>query len=551
VTTFPPGLQIEVDGERFTAPRTFSWQAGTRHTISAVPVQATGSTRHVFARWNDDRPLTHTVTVSPEVTTVYTANFIRQYRIGLGAGPGGRISVETASDQGWFTENTEIEVRAIPNKGRQFINWSGFGRFGVHGQSPNPLRFVVTSPDLAYGANFGAGPVTMITSSHPGMRVLLDGTPATTPVGIAWPRGSTHTIEVAEETQFNAAGTARHTFVGWSNDGARKQTITVDDDATYVARFRTEYQLVIQDPIPGNRIVLTPAATDNWYEEGTAVTLRAEPGAGFRHLGWAFDATGVDNPVTLVMDEQKLVAGGFAMPRQILAILNGANFVYQGGVAPGTIIAIGGLEIGPETAINTRVNPAGQVATDLDGYRVVFDEIAAPVLYATRGQIGAVVPYAVAGRTDVTVRVVTPAGPISAGRVPILAANPAFFTANASGRGHAAALNQDGSLNSPQNPAAKGSVVVLYGTGSGAMSPGVVDGRLTTGPLLPRLVLPVRARVGGVPAPVHYAGAAPGLVAGASQWNIQIPEDTPSGPALVAVQIGDVWSTNNVLISVQ
>jgi hypothetical protein len=41
------------------------------------------------------------------------------------------------------------------------------------------------------------------------------------------------------------------------------------------------------------------------------------------------------------------------------------------------------------------------------------------------------------------------------------------------------------------------------------------------------------------------------LVAGATQWNIQIPEDTPSGPALVAVQVGEVWSTNNVVVAVQ
>jgi uncharacterized protein (TIGR03437 family) len=479
---------------------------------------------------------------------VYTANFIRQYRVGFAVTPGGRLAVDTPNDQGWFTENTEIEVRAIPNEGRQFISWSGFGRFGLHGQSPNPLRFVVTGPDFAYAANFGAGPVTMITSRHPGMRVLVDGTPASTPVGFAWPRGSTHTIEVPEETQFNLTGTARHTFTGWSNEGARKQTITVDGDATYVAQFRTEYQLLVQEPIPGNRIVPTPSASDNWYEEGTAVTLRAEPGAGFRHLGWAFDGTGTDNPVTIVMDDQKLVAGAFAMPRQITAIVNGANFVYQTGVAPGSIIAIGGLEIGPETPMNSRLSAPGQVATDMDGYRVLFDEIAAPMLYAARSQIGAVVPYAVAGRTDVTVRLVTPAGIITAGRVPILAANPAFFTASASGRGYAAALNQDGSVNSPQNPAAKGSVVVLYGTGDGVVSPAPVDGRLTTGQVLPRPMLPVRARVGGVPAPVHYAGAAPGLVAGVTQWNIQIPEDTPSGPALVAVQVGDVWSTNNVVV---
>jgi uncharacterized protein (TIGR03437 family) len=182
---------------------------------------------------------------------------------------------------------------------------------------------------------------------------------------------------------------------------------------------------------------------------------------------------------------------------------------------------------------------------------MLFDEIPAPLLYVTRGQIGAVVPYGVAGRGEVMLRLVGPGGTSSPARVPLLPANPAIFTANASGRGQAAALNQNGSVNSAQNPAAKGSVVVLYATGEGVTSPVSVDGRITSGTTMPRPVLSVRVRVGGQDARVLYAGAAPGLIAGVMQLNVEISGDAPSGAVPVAIQVGDTWSVNNVTVTVQ
>ena len=552
ITTFPPGLQLDVDGERITAPRTFSWEPGSRHTISTPETQTSGNTRHMFARWNDGLPRTHTIVASTD-QTVYTANFIRQYRITVlvSAAGGGDAVVETPSQGLWFTEDSEVQIRANPRDGFKFYAWGGFGQFGLHGQSPNPLRFRAISAELRYGALFTQGPVTTITSEPSGLRFTVDGTAVTTPSSFAFAQGTTHTIEVADTTQFSAGGTTRHTFTGWSNDGARSQTITVAGDATYTARFKTEHQLVILPPQSGNRVVATPGSNGGWYEEGSTVTVRAEPVAGFRHTSWSFDATGTENPVAIVMDEQKLVSAGFAMPRQISALGNGANFLFQDGIAPGSIIAITGLDIGPENTIGSRVNSAGAIETNLEGYRVLFDEFAAPILYLTKQQIGVVVPYGIAGRAEVILRVIGPAPSTTPVRVPVIPVNPAIFTADASGRGQAAALNQNGLLNSAQNPAAKGSVVVVYATGEGTTTPASIDGRIASGTTLPRPILPVKAQVAGQTARVLYAGAAPGLVAGVMQLNIEVPPDTPSGPALVRFQVGNTRTVNNVTIAVQ
>jgi hypothetical protein len=89
-----------------------------------------------------------------------------------------------------------------------------------------------------------------------------------------------------------------------------------------------------------------------------------------------------------------------------------------------SIVAVAGLEIGPETPIGSRIKAAGVVETSLDGYRLLLDEIAAPLLYVARDQIGAVVPYGIAGRSEVVVRLAGPGGTSSPVRLPIIALKP-------------------------------------------------------------------------------------------------------------------------------
>jgi uncharacterized protein (TIGR03437 family) len=105
---------------------------------------------------------------------------------------------------------------------------------------------------------------------------------------------------------------------------------------------------------------------------------------------------------------------------------------------------------------------------------------------------------------------------------------PGIFTTNGSGSGQAAILNQDSTLNSPSNPATRGSIVSVYLTGMGALNPPIVDGSI--GPLMPPFSMTaasVSPLIGGQVAPLTFAGQAPGLIAGATQINIQIPQNAP------------------------
>jgi uncharacterized protein (TIGR03437 family) len=112
-------------------------------------------------------------------------------------------------------------------------------------------------------------------------------------------------------------------------------------------------------------------------------------------------------------------------------------------------------------------------------------------------------------------------------------ANPSLFTMDGSGVGPGAILNQDYTVNSPSNPAARGSTIILFGTGGGLISPLFADGQIA--PTASQLVMAPYLQVGfgGTAAgKVLYAGAAPGEINGLVQVNVTIPSGAPTGPAV-------------------
>ena len=191
------------------------------------------------------------------------------------------------------------------------------------------------------------------------------------------------------------------------------------------------------------------------------------------------------------------------------------------------------------------------MTTQSGGTSVLFDGIAAPMIYSLTGQVSAIVPYEVAGKS-VTQVVVSYQGQTSAPlSVPVAAAAPGIFTTSASGSGQGAILNQDGSLNGPNNPAPIGSYVFIFATGEGQTNPTGNDGSLDGVPA-PNPILPVTATVGGVNATVQYAGGVPSLVAGVLQVNVKVPQPVKSGPNLpILINIGGVASQTNVTLAVQ
>jgi uncharacterized protein (TIGR03437 family) len=233
-------------------------------------------------------------------------------------------------------------------------------------------------------------------------------------------------------------------------------------------------------------------------------------------------------------------------------VVNGASF-QGGGVTPGEIITIFGNAFGPPTGIGAQLTADRRIATAAGGARVLFDSIAAPIVYAVAGQTSVVVPYAFAGRTSTVMEIEFEGRKSAPVSVPIVAAAPAIFTLSG-GVGQAVVVNGAVCCNSVDRPATAGTAVVMFATGEGQTSPPGVDGRLTEFPRLedfPKPVLPVRVFVGGREATVSYAGAAPGFLAGLMQINFTVPLGLARGVHDLVLRVGTIESRPGVTMAVQ
>lgn len=222
---------------------------------------------------------------------------------------------------------------------------------------------------------------------------------------------------------------------------------------------------------------------------------------------------------------------------------------YQpGAVSPGQIITIFGTNMGPTALVGAQLDSRGRFATQLAGVRVLFDFDPVPLIYVSANQVSAIVPYAAANRAISRVEVEFNGGRSTPVNLPVVPARPAFFTADSSGRGLAAALNESGSVNTPTTPASSGDIVVFYGTGEGLTTPANQDGAIPTA--VNSLRLPVTVRIGGREAEVVYAGSAPGLVAGVFQLNVRLPADLPAGNQPVELTVGTATTPAGVTVAV-
>lgn len=231
----------------------------------------------------------------------------------------------------------------------------------------------------------------------------------------------------------------------------------------------------------------------------------------------------------------------------LYSVTNATNFLATGQVAVGELITLFGSNIGPNTPATADLK-SGIAPTQLSGVRVLAGNTAIPLLYAQQDQINAIVPFDSTGQP---LTVSNGAATSNQASIQLTNADPQPFSEGAS---FAAALNQDGTVNSQSEPAAAGSIVSVFTTGFGQLvGPPVTDGTVITSPkdqALPVQVtdygappvqypdsgLPLQATLGsGQPLQVIYAGQAPTLIGGVSQVNFVLPT-SPIGSSNLVLQ---------------
>jgi uncharacterized protein (TIGR03437 family) len=185
-------------------------------------------------------------------------------------------------------------------------------------------------------------------------------------------------------------------------------------------------------------------------------------------------------------------------------------------ISPGKMVVLCGAGLGP----------AKVVTGSNTGTAVTFNGAFAQILYSSATQVAVVVPASITGTTAQVA--VNYQGVLSDPVfVPVAPSSPGLFTLDQTGAGQAAAVNDDGSVNTAAKPIRIGGYISLYATGWS-------DAKL-----------PVSVTIDGIKAPVQFAGQAPGQPPGLIQVNVQIPSGVkPGGYVPVVLRVGDVSTTD-------
>jgi uncharacterized protein (TIGR03437 family) len=208
-------------------------------------------------------------------------------------------------------------------------------------------------------------------------------------------------------------------------------------------------------------------------------------------------------------------------------VLNGASFVAQSPVSPGSLISVFGTQLSDGLALGN-----APFQTTLGGTQVVLGGKPTPLLYTSDNQINAQVPFDVP--VNSVLQLLVQRGPaLSVGdSLTVAPAQPAIFTQSQQGTGQGSILNGvTGILADPAAPVRAGDVVSIYCTGLGPVDPPVPSGGIAPVVPLSQTRNAVTVTIGGIPATVNFAGLAPGFAA-VYQVNAVVPQGVAAGSSV-------------------
>jgi uncharacterized protein (TIGR03437 family) len=216
-------------------------------------------------------------------------------------------------------------------------------------------------------------------------------------------------------------------------------------------------------------------------------------------------------------------------------------------LAPGLLLTIEGTGIGPTRPQSGTLSTSGALETTLGDVQVLFNGVAAPLIYVQQNLLNVQVPYGLAPGVEATVEILREGKLRARVSLPVVATAPGVFT-SAGGEGPASAILEDGTLHGETNPVRRGDVLTLFATGSGAVNPTLSEGRIADTAITP--VAPVSVTLAGLPAEVVSANVAvtsPGVL----QLKIRVPAALNAGSQELLVRVGDAISQRGVAIWVK
>ena len=259
------------------------------------------------------------------------------------------------------------------------------------------------------------------------------------------------------------------------------------------------------------------------------VTIMAKAGLAGQVINHV-SVTGGGSPATSASDLAIVAPPLAGLAISADGVVNAGD--YAASVAPGSIATVFGSFPGVAAA-GAQALPLPKT---LSGLSLEFGGMAAPLFYASSGQINVQVPWELAGQTQVTLAGALSGQSSAAQTVSLAPFAPAIFTMDGSGGGQGAILDVGYRLVDSSHPASPGDAVQIFCTGLGAVTNQPATGHPAPGDVLARTTATPTVTVNGASAQVAFSGLVPGLV-GAYQVNFQVPGSAASQGSAQAVPV--------------
>ena len=128
VESQPPGVTLQVDGAPCATPCSIDKPDGTEvHVVAPLQDTVSETQRRDFVAWSDGADRARTITVAGAETVRLAVSYTTMYLLTTASNPAGGATFTTApsSPDGFYAENTTVNITANAEDGYRFRRWGG------------------------------------------------------------------------------------------------------------------------------------------------------------------------------------------------------------------------------------------------------------------------------------------------------------------------------------------------------------------------------------------------------------------------------------------
>jgi uncharacterized protein (TIGR03437 family) len=320
--------------------------------------------------------------------------------------------------------------------------------------------------------------------------------------------------------------------------------MTLDSSGAPILAMATSAGLTLRSPI-----VAGPACGDN---SNAIVKLSADGSS----LAFATYLDGCGAPAIALASNGSIYSGAASSVLNLNLTnppfsVDGIANAFSGdpsAVAVGGLYTLIGTGFPPVPNVSLPLNPTQNLPTEIEGVEVLFDGQPAQLLEVSSTRIIVAAPERLIRPERNTsppeftsIRISYKGSPSAPVWMPVTASLPGIFTTGQFDPGTDGYVqNQDGSLNSASNPAAKGSTITLFVTGMGATTPSVASGNIASSAIAPDASVFASWRMYAYQGanPPETVQSIPGFIASVFQIPLSVPSTAATGRVALGLQFG-------------